>query len=135
MSENSAKIQCPECRRVYAVNKDPEDLAGKKTARCVPCDKRFIVEVHEENNDKGTGEVTFLRSYFEKRGGSQRRMPGNRRTVDPSHYLASKNLPNDVIPILNNKGDGIIGHISPGRRQGDDRRSGFDRRHCLSLQP
>jgi hypothetical protein len=126
---NTAKIQCPECRKVYAINKGVADLAGKKTARCVACDKRFIVEFHQENNEKWAGEVTFLRSYFEKRSGSQRRMPGNRRTVDQSHYIAFKNLPNDVIPILN--GDAIIGHISPGRRKSEDRRTGVERRQHL----
>jgi|WetSurMetagenome_2_1015567.scaffolds.fasta_scaffold25837_2 predicted Zn finger-like uncharacterized protein len=135
MSVNNKKIQCPECRKIYTINKSQLDLAGKKTARCVACDKRFIVELHGEIYANPAGEITFLKSYFEKRNGSQRRKPSDRRQIDQAGYIASRNLPIDVIPILNAKGDDIIGHISPGRRQGSDRRSGFDRRHFFSLQP
>jgi predicted Zn finger-like uncharacterized protein len=128
MTVNCAKIQCPECLTVYDLKKGQPGLAGKRTARCTACDKRFVVEFHGEDYQTAGG-VSFLRSYFEKRNGGQRRVPVDRRRDEQvTDYIASKNLPNDVIPILNNKGDAIIGHISPGRRNGSDRRNGIERR-------
>jgi predicted Zn finger-like uncharacterized protein len=131
MSVSNAKIQCPECRKVYTLNKDLSDIAGKRNAKCSSCEKRFIVEFHPKGHE-AIGGISFLRSYFEKRSGSQRRAYSDRRKVEQAVYIASKNLPNDIIPLFNSDGDSIIGHISPGRRNGNDRRRGFDRRQGLS---
>jgi hypothetical protein len=134
MDMSNPKIHCPECRKTYTINNCQTDYTGKRIARCVVCDKKFIVEFFKclEKPDKDSGEVAFLRSYFEKRGGVPRRKVVDRRKVDQIDYAASENLPNDVIPLFNNRGDAIIGHISPGRREKGDRRRGVDRRQYFS---
>lgn len=136
MDISNSKIRCPECGKIYAINNGRPDYTGKRTARCVFCDKKFIVEFFRcvEKPDKDSGEITFLRSYFEKRCGGARRKIVDRRKVIQIDYAASTNLPNDVIPLFNTNGDAIIGHISPGRREGRDRRRGSDRRQYLSEQ-
>jgi hypothetical protein len=130
MDMSSVKTRCPECGKTYIINNSQTEYTGKKIARCVVCDKKFIVEYFKslEKPDKDSGEITFLRSYFEKRCGLPRRKADDRRKFAQIDYAASENLPNDVIPIFNNRGDAIIGHISPGRREKGDRRRGVDRR-------
>lgn len=132
MDMSNTKIHCPECGKIYTINNGRPDHTGKRTARCVACDKKFIVEFFRclEMPDRDSGEITFLRSYFEKRCGISRRKITDRRKAIQTDYAASKNLPNDVIPLFN--GDDIIGHISPGRREGGDRRQCVDRRQYFS---
>jgi hypothetical protein len=127
---NNAKIRCPSCGKVYSINHDKPNNTGKRTAKCFACDTRFIVEFKECFNkaDDGQSGVTFLRSYFEKRTGLARRKKLDRRKAIQSHDFVLKSLPNDIIPIFSNDGNAVIGHISPGRREGRDRRSGLDRR-------
>jgi transcription elongation factor Elf1 len=130
---NNAKIRCPKCSKVYSINQDKTNSAGKRTARCFACDTRFFVEFKECFNkaEDGLSGVTFLRSYFEKRTGLTRRNKLERRKEIQSYDLVLNSLPNDIIPIFNNDGNAIIGHISPGRREGRDRRSGLDRRGSI----
>lgn len=130
MNMNNAKIRCPNCGKVYSINHDKADNAGKMTAKCFACDNRFFVEFKECFNkvDDDLRGVTFLRSYFEKRTGLARRMKLDRRKEVQSYNFVLKSLPSDIIPIFSNDGNAVIGHISPGRREGRDRRSGIDRR-------
>jgi len=137
MANSNTKIRCPECRKVYSIkNKGLSGLEGKRTAKCVVCNKKFFIEFREnsETGDRTLSEVTFLRSFFEKRDGRSRRKATDRRRVIDTDYASLKNLSYDVIPLFDPNGDAVIGHISPGRREGRDRRSGVDRRRHFSEQ-
>jgi hypothetical protein len=136
MINSIAKIRCPECKKVYSINNGLTGLTGKRTAKCVVCDKKFFIEFRKssETANRDSSEVTFLRSFFEKRDGRSRRKATDRRRIIKTDDVCLKSLSYDVIPIFDHNGDAIIGHISPGRREGRDRRSGIDRRRHFSEQ-
>ena len=78
-------------------------------------------------------EIIVLKGYFEKRSGiPRRRKLDRRREIEGDDILLLMDFPNDIIPIFSNQGNRIIGHMSPGRRQGGDRRSGIERRQYLT---
>jgi predicted Zn finger-like uncharacterized protein len=133
MTMNRPKIRCPKCSTVYSVEGSQTSITGKKSARCLICGSRFFVESPDglKNSDASQSGVTFLQSYFEKRSGSVRRTVADRRKDVISEFPSLKEFPNDIIPIFNSEGNSIIGHISPGRRQRADRRSGIERRGYL----
>jgi len=134
MTLNKSKIRCPKCRTVYSIDDGLNGVVWKKSAKCVVCETRFFVENRESLRDsKNTGSgVAFLQTYFEKRGDVARRSVKDRRKALNEEYLTE--FEHDIIPIFNNHGNCIIGHISPGRRQKADRRSGIDRRQYLADQ-
>jgi predicted Zn finger-like uncharacterized protein len=133
MSMNIPKICCPKCSTVYSIDDKQINIIGKKSARCLICGSRFIVEKREGLNksDDSHSGVAFLQSYFEKRSGSARRKAIDRRKDVIKEFPSLNEFPHDIIPIFSNEGNSIIGHISPGRRQRSDRRSGIDRRRHL----
>jgi len=128
-----SKIRCPKCRTVYSIDSSQINIIGKKAARCIICDSRFFIENREDlkTSDNAQSGVSFLQSYFEKRCGIVRRKLYDRRTDIKCDDLSLSEFSNDIIPIFNSEGDAIIGHISPGRRQGLERRSGLERRQYL----
>jgi hypothetical protein len=129
MDMNKEKIRCPKCEAIYSI-KNKTKLMRKKSATCVICNTFFFIA--NRGVDKTTknvrSQVTFLKSYFEKRSGISRRNARERRKDIQKEYLSKGNFSYDIIPIFNNDGNEIIGHISPGRRLGKDRRKGIDRR-------
>jgi predicted Zn finger-like uncharacterized protein len=136
MTINKTKIRCPKCATVYAIDNSQTNIIGKKAAKCIICDSRFFVENQEvqKNSDQTRSGVTFLQSYFEKRGGLARRKVSDRRKDIDMEDLSLSEFTHDIIPIFNNEGKIIIGHISPGRRQGADRRRGIERRRYSTDQ-
>jgi predicted Zn finger-like uncharacterized protein len=133
---NNSKTRCPKCRTVYSINEHQINIIGKKAAKCIICDARFLVEarVSLEKEETHGSAITFLQSYFEKRGGIVRRKSVNRRKDIEMGDLSLKSFPNDIIPIFSNDNNEIIGHISPGRRQGEERRRGLERRQSAMNQ-
>jgi len=133
MSINKSKIRCPKCRTVYSINVAQSNINGKKSARCIICESRFFIENREDmiSSDMCQNDVLFLQSYFEKRGSLATRRQKDRRKDIKFDTLSLSDFPHDIIPIFNSEGNALIGHISPGRRQGQDRRSGIERRQCL----
>ncbi|MBN1626692.1 MAG: hypothetical protein JW944_09225 [Deltaproteobacteria bacterium] len=131
MNVNKSKIRCPKCGTVYSIESGQNDIAWRKSARCIVCESRFFVEYQASRGDSEEIQegVVFLKTYFEKRGIVDRRRVNDRRKEIKSEYLTE--FQHDVIPIFNDRGNVIIGHISPGRRQKTDRRSGIDRRQYL----
>lgn len=136
MSMNRPKIRCPKCNTVYAIDECHINIIGKKSAKCLMCGSRFFVENRQDpiSSASSRGGVAFLQSYFEKRSGSTRRMAVDRRKDIFKEHPSLNEFPNDIIPIFNSEGNSIIGHISPGRRQREDRRSGIERRQYLASQ-
>lgn len=131
MTVNKSKIRCPKCRTVYSIDDGQNDDTWKKSAKCAVCESRFIVEnrgVLRHSEDTGP-RVTFLKTYFEKRRGITERRISDRRKEVEEEYL--NEFEHDIIPIFNDQGSVIIGHISPGRRRNADRRSGIERRQYL----
>jgi predicted Zn finger-like uncharacterized protein len=136
MTMNRSKILCPKCNTVYSIDDSQFNVNGKKSAKCLICGSRFFVENREglNNPDPIQGGVAFLQSYFEKRCGSTRRKGFDRRKDIIKEFPSLNEFPNDIIPIISTEGNSIIGHISPGRRQRADRRSGTERRRHLMVQ-
>ncbi len=136
MSMNRPKIRCPKCSTIYAIDECQISIIGKKSAKCLICGSRFFVENRQGPipSAASRGGVAFLQSYFEKRSGSNRRMAVDRRKDIFKEHPSLNEFPNDIIPIFSSEGDSIIGHISPGRRQREDRRSGIERRLSLASQ-
>jgi len=136
MTMNRSKFHCPKCRTLYSIDDRRITVTGKKSATCLMCGSRFFVEKREDlkNSDASQSGVAFLQSYFEKRGGSARRKDVNRRKDVIKEFPSLNEYPNDIIPIFSSEGNSIIGHISPGRRQSADRRSGIERRQHLMAQ-
>lgn len=134
MTINKSKIRCPKCGTIYSIESGQNDINWKKSARCIICESRFFIENQARPGDSENIQegVVFLQTYFEKRGIIDRRRINNRRKDIKSEYLTE--FQHDVIPIFNDRGNVIIGHISPGRRQKTDRRSGIDRRQYLMDQ-
>lgn len=134
MTVNKSKIRCPKCRTVYSINHGQNGVIWKKSAKCSVCESRFFVENRgflRDAEDAGS-EVTFLQTYFEKRRGVATRRIKDRRKDVKEEYMTE--FEHDIIPIFNDQGSGIIGHISPGRRGNTDRRSGIDRRQYFMDQ-
>jgi len=125
------KIRCPKCGTIYSIESGQNDITWKKSAKCIVCESRFFVEnqICPGDSENIQGGVAFLQTYFEKRGIIDRRRINDRRKEIKSEYLTE--FQHDVIPIFNDRGNVIIGHISPGRRRKPDRRSGTDRRQYL----
>jgi len=136
MSINIPKIRCPKCGTVYSIEDRQTKIIGKKSARCLICGSRFFVEKSEGLNksDDSHNGVAFLQSYFEKRSGSARRKSIDRRNDVVKEFPSLNEFPHDIIPIFSSEGNSIIGHISPGRRQRADRRSGVERRRHLTAE-
>jgi predicted Zn finger-like uncharacterized protein len=134
MTMKRLKIRCPKCSTVYSIDQMQMRTIGKRAARCLICESRFFIENREEINRSNTSQsdVEFLQSYFEKRSDIPRRMLTDRRKDVVKEIPSLNEFPHDIIPIFSSQGNGIIGHISPGRRQGADRRSGIERRSCLT---
>jgi predicted Zn finger-like uncharacterized protein len=133
---NKTKIRCPKCMTVYTISDDQISILGRKAAKCIICDLRFYIE-HKEtlgSMEKDKSGITFLQSYFEKRSQTDRRRAFDRRREIKIEGLPSINFSHDIIPLFNGDGSGIVGHISPGRRQGADRRCGSDRRQASTGQ-
>lgn len=136
MTLNKSKILCPKCGTSYSIDDRKTKITGKTATRCIICGSRFFVEKPEgpENSDKSPDGITFLKSYFEKRNSIERRKESDRRKDIKVDDFCLDEFPHDIIPIFINEGKTIIGHISPGRREGMDRRKGVERRHSLINQ-
>jgi predicted Zn finger-like uncharacterized protein len=136
MTMNRPKIRCPKCSTVYSIDESQINIIGKKSAKCLMCGSRFFVENRQElmPSDASRSGVAFLQSYFEKRSGPTRREVIDRRRDVFKEHPSLNEFPNDIIPIFSSEGNSIIGHISPGRRQREDRRSGIERRQFLEAQ-
>jgi predicted Zn finger-like uncharacterized protein len=131
MNQKKAKTNCPKCGTVYSIKNEQINNTEKKGAKCIICESRFVVENRQcsQISPKNQSCVSFLQSYFEKRGGVPRRRCTDRRKDIAIRNLSINEFASDVIPIFNQDSNLIVGHISPGRRQvGVDRRSGTDRR-------
>lgn len=136
MSVHRPKIRCPKCNTVYSIDEGQINIIGKRSAKCLICGSRFFVESRQDlipSNASRSG-VVFLQSYFEKRSGSIRRKVIDRRKDVFKEHPSLNEFPNDIIPIFSSEGNSIIGHISPGRRQREDRRMGTERRQLLTAQ-
>jgi predicted Zn finger-like uncharacterized protein len=136
MTTNRSKIRCPKCNTVYSIDDRQFNVTGKKSAKCLACGSRFFVENREclKTSDAFQSGVAFLQSYFEKRCGSARRKVIDRRKDVIKEFPSLNEFPHDIIPIFSSEGNSIIGHISPGRRERADRRSGTERRQPLMAQ-
>ena len=84
-----------------------------------------------KKKDKKSTKITFLKSYFEKRRGSDRRKGIDRRKKVDKEGLLYMDLSKDYMPIFNSEGESI-GYFSPGRREGGERRTIMDRRRSLA---
>lgn len=133
MTLNKSKILCPKCGTVYSIDNRKIKIIGKRATKCIICGSRFFIKKREsqDNSEKSLDGVTFLQSYFEKRGRIERRKESDRRKNIKMDEFCLNEFSHDIIPIFINEGKTIIGHISPGRRQGTDRRKGVERRQSL----
>ena len=127
------KIVCPSCNAVYSIDGSKINFNIRKPARCVKCKSRFFIEklVWRKKKDKKSTNITFLKSYFEKRRVTDRREGIDRRKKIEKEVMPFMSLSKDFMPIFNSEGDSI-GYFSPGRREGRDRRTILDRRRYLA---
>lgn len=126
------RIRCPKCKSVYAVDGSEADYRIRKAAKCSGCQAVFYVEIRQERNKKGekTRETAFLQSYFEKRNGSDRRQNRVRRKKIDIEELPFRLPSKDVILIYSEEGI-PMGYMSHGRRSGEERRIGKERRMSI----
>ena len=128
------KVICPKCKAVYSIGGLKISFNNRKTAKCIKCESRFYIERQEkkQRGDNKVSRITFLLSYFEKRKYIERRKGIDRRKKIEKNDLLFMTPPKDFIPILNSKNH-LMGYTIPGRRGGEDRRTGIERRKPLHL--
>jgi predicted Zn finger-like uncharacterized protein len=127
------KVVCPKCKVVYSIDDTKIALTTKKYVKCLKCQSQFYIQKEEEpqKENKQSSRISFLHSYFEKRNGIDRREKVDRRNKMNTEELSFVIPPNDFIPFFNSEGLSI-GFISPGRREGEDRRNRIGRRNHLT---
>ncbi|SPD74865.1 hypothetical protein PITCH_A350074 [uncultured Desulfobacterium sp.] len=129
VGSDKLSIVCPSCKKAYKVDdsKIPINKSGK--ARCGRCGSRFYVIKRAKIRSGPPEDVNlYIKSYFEKRSGLERRQLANRRAAWKFEALPFWTPEHDFIPIIDKEGH-PIGYYSPGRRNGADRRTGEERRY------
>lgn len=122
-------ILCPNCNKVYKVDDSKIPINKQGKARCGRCGSRFYVIKRSKVQLRPPEEGNFyIKSYFEKRSGLDRRELADRRAAWKLDALPFWTPDHDFIPIIDKEGH-PIGFYSPGRRNGLDRRGGEDRRY------